>query len=265
MKFAYDEAQKLGSNIHLGGLELDNFTIRGLYHESRMDILPLIWRYLKMKSDRWDNDENDIKSILSDYGAESFSESIDRSRANWFVKFFAVLSPHQKKIVVDMKDIEIFKTLYSRVPGKNIVAVVNQWHMAGIEERWKSVTGTQEKTEPINPIGDFDINEHMEGELINDNLRMLTSRITKSEPATWSNYLTQYNKEPQESHRTRHISFDDASDPHMYHGLPWDTHGKKVDPKIQFNIRPNSMELNTKEGLEELKRLVKEQESHLQK
>jgi len=47
--------------------------------------------------------------------------------------------------------------LYRDCPGKKIVAVVNQWHMPGIESHWRHTTKTIEKKEPINPIGDFDI------------------------------------------------------------------------------------------------------------
>lgn len=263
MKYALEEASKAGSKIHFGGMELDPTTMKGLYNESRMDLIPLLYKIQSIGNDTWIGELEDVQGILNSYGSEAFAESIDKFRANWFVKFFELIAPQQKKIIVDMKEVEMFKTLYSKLEGKTIVAVINQWHMSGIEEIWKSVTGTQEALEPINPVGDFDINEAMEGQLINDNLRFLTSRITKSEPATWSNYLTMYNKEPFESHRTRHISFDDAYDEHMYHGLPWDTHGHKVDPKIQYNIQPNNFDLKSQEGLNELKRLLKEQEKHL--
>lgn len=266
MKLAYDEALKNNSKVHFGGLELDEFSMKGLYHENRMDILPLYRRISSYKISKWIGELEDIQGLLNAYGSEAFGESIDKFRANWFVKFFEVIAPLQKKIIIDMKEEEMFKTLYKKMEGKNVVAVVNQWHMSGIEALWKSVTRTEEPLEPINPIGDFDIEEAMDGQLIHDSLRYLTSRITKSEPATWSNHITGYNKEAQESHRTRHIGFDGAYDEsNMYRGLPWDTNGQKVDPKIQYNIRPNSMDLSSKEGLEELKRIVKEQGEHLNK
>ena len=75
-------------------------------------------------------------------GGEQFAESVDKFRASWFVKLFEKLSPHQKKILVDRKDIEIFETLYNHTPGKNIVAVVNQWHTMGIEAHWRHTTKT---------------------------------------------------------------------------------------------------------------------------
>lgn len=96
----------------------------------------------------------------------------------------------------------------------------------------------------------------MEGTLINDELRKITSRITKSEPATWSNHITHYIKEAHESHRFRHVNFDSADDHHIYHGLPYDI--KTKDLKLKYNIKPNDMNTSKKVDFEELKRLVKE-------
>jgi hypothetical protein len=42
--------------------------------------------------------------------------------------------------------------------------------------------------EPINPIGDMDIENFYEEDTINDFLRTFTSRLTKSEPASGRNY-----------------------------------------------------------------------------
>jgi pheromone shutdown protein TraB len=67
---------------------------------------------------------------------------MDRYRCNWLASYFEKLSPNEKRILVDKKDEEIFKALYSQ-KAKNIVAVVNQWHMEGIEHHWRHSTGTQ--------------------------------------------------------------------------------------------------------------------------
>lgn len=54
------------------------------------------------------------------------------------------------------------------------MAVVNQWHMEGIESHWRHSTETEKELHPINPIGDFDIEKLMENRLINDKLREIT-------------------------------------------------------------------------------------------
>jgi hypothetical protein len=35
--------------------------------------------------------------------------------------------------------------------------------MEGIETHWRNATGTNVKTQPINPIGDFDLDKYSEG------------------------------------------------------------------------------------------------------
>ncbi len=42
--------------------------------------------------------------------------------------------------------------------GKKLFAIVNQWNVEGIINKWRHTTGTEEKEEFINPVGDMDIN-----------------------------------------------------------------------------------------------------------
>ena len=46
MKFALQAARETGARIELGGMEINDSTIRSLMHEKRMDIIPFIWRAL---------------------------------------------------------------------------------------------------------------------------------------------------------------------------------------------------------------------------
>jgi len=54
------------------------------------------------------------------------------------------IAPEQKKILVDARDETIFRDLY-KCEGEKIVAVVNQWHMQGVETHWRRATGTEIK------------------------------------------------------------------------------------------------------------------------
>jgi len=69
--------------------------------------------------------------------------------------------------------------------------------MSGIEKHWRNSTGTQEHLE-INPIGDMDLNLLAEENLVNDKLRELTSLVCRSEPASYTNYMTSYHSETHE-------------------------------------------------------------------
>lgn len=57
------------------------------------------------------------------------------------VQMLSKVSPKQKGILVDQRDEKIFTDLYN-IKKEKIVAVVNQWHMQGIETHWKRATGT---------------------------------------------------------------------------------------------------------------------------
>lgn len=85
------------------------------------------------------------------------------------------------------------------------MAVVNQWHMEGIETHWRGITDTSEKEQFYNPVADMPIDAMQEKTLINEWLREYTSSVTRSEPATWQDYQTNYHKENYEPERTRHI------------------------------------------------------------
>lgn len=101
------------------------------------------WRariFLRL-SNAWSTDFSDFYSTLHTRGGEAFSESIDRSRINLLVQLLNKISPKQKSIIVDQRDEKIFKDLYD-IKSEKIVAVVNQWHMQGIETHWRRATGT---------------------------------------------------------------------------------------------------------------------------
>ncbi|EGR31941.1 hypothetical protein IMG5_099690 [Ichthyophthirius multifiliis] len=223
MKFAIEEAQKLQIPVTLGGLAIDDVSIQALKNEPRMDPLSqLYYGFTCLHNSFWKREHYDNYNVLDVQGGETFAESLDRYRLNWFVKYFEKLAPYQKKILIDQKDEDIFYTLYRNMPGKKIFAVVNQWHMPGIENYWKSATNTNDELQPINPIGDFDINQYMETQLVNDTLRAFVSKLGKTEPATWKNYITIYHKDNYEAERVRHVQFQGHDDPHIYHGLPQD-------------------------------------------
>jgi len=241
MKYAIEEAQKADAELLYGGLEIDAETMYALKVEPRMDLIPLLYRaFYSLHNKLWKTEFQDNFRLLKVQGGETFAELMDRYRTNWFVKLFEKYAPHQKRIFIDQKDVDLFHNLY-RAKGKTMVAVVNQWHMTGIEAHWRHTTGTEVYGEPINPIGDMNIEQYMEGSLVNDKLREITSAITGSEPATWQNYITQYHKETQEAHRTRHVYFLGYDDPNVHHGLfgHSEVHWENLVQSKEFAIQPH--------------------------
>lgn len=155
-----------------------------------------IWksRLFLRSQNAWNSDYNDFTKTMRVRGGEAFAESFDRSRANLMVSMFNKIAPEQKRIIVDARDETIFRDLYKKCEGDKIVAVVNQWHVQGIETHWRNATGTQEKVEQPSPVADMDIDLYQERHLINEYLREYTSKVTKSEPASSQDMGSTYHK-----------------------------------------------------------------------
>ena len=102
------------------------------------------WRFRNLYrfQSTWTHTYDDFFNTLHTRGGEAFAESMDRSRINFLVALLSKIAPKQKKVLVDQRDERIFRDLYS-IKEKNIVAVVNQWHLEGVETHWRRATGTE--------------------------------------------------------------------------------------------------------------------------
>ena len=73
-----------------------------------------------------------------------------------------IFFPKFKDIFVDKRDNDLFVAL-DKSKSKKIVAVVNQWHLEGIEHNWCHKYGQLPRgiafKEEINPIGDMNLRE----------------------------------------------------------------------------------------------------------
>ena len=86
-----------------------------------------------------------------------------------------------------------------RSPAKKIVAVVNQWHLEGIEHDWCHKYGQYPRSvvfkEEINPIGDMDLREGLFQRLYNSLHRELASANQMSTPSTYADWIIGYHRE----------------------------------------------------------------------
>lgn len=125
----------------------------------------------------------DFKMVLMARGGEAFAESFDKYRANYLIYLLNRVAPNQKQVIIDTKDELLFEKIYQSKSNK-IVAVVNQWHVTGIEERWRRITNTINQDPLLSPIADMDIDALQEKYLINQFLKDRASKIGRTEPAT---------------------------------------------------------------------------------
>lgn len=132
---------------YYGGVEFDPQTIEAFRLQPDLYPHTFIYRFCRIlagQANSLTNEHSDFVDTMEARGGEAFAESIDRSRINFLVGFLNKLAPKQKKILVDERDIRIFSDIYNMKGHKNIVAVVNQWHMEGIETHWRRQTKTLE-------------------------------------------------------------------------------------------------------------------------
>lgn len=74
----------------LGGLAIDDTSLEGLRTENRMDVINLFRNgsFATSKNKLWYSECHDNYASLDVHGGETYAESIDRFRINWWVKYF---------------------------------------------------------------------------------------------------------------------------------------------------------------------------------
>lgn len=116
----------------------------------------------------------------------------------WYIQCLDKLYPWLKRIVIDQKDEDLFAQI-DQAEGKKIVAVVNQWHMEGIEHHWCHRYGQVPRNvifpEGINPIGDMNLREGLFEMQYNALHRQIVCSNSKAEPTTLSDWITGYHRE----------------------------------------------------------------------
>jgi len=99
---------------------------------------------------------------------------------------------------VDKRDEDLY-THIDNAEGKKIVAIVNQWHLEGIEHHWCHSYGQAPRSvvfpEGINPIGDLNLREGLFQRLYNYVNREIASANTRTTPSTYADWIIGYHRE----------------------------------------------------------------------
>lgn len=198
------------------GFEFNAETLVALEGETHMNLLDLAVRMLR-KGNWWTTEVKDLQERIALHGFSAFAEHADDPTAVWLARLLEKLAPLQKSILIDKQDESIFRRVFE-AKERRVACLVNYWHVPGVEYLWRSATGTHTGSF-VNPVGDFDINEHVNAAVANDKLQRLASRLSRTEPATHSAYLTQYVKQATEWERERHGFFRGYKDPELEHLL----------------------------------------------
>lgn len=211
IKYALEEAEKLGADLHFLGPELNNITWRRLYHEHRLNPWNYLLRNIQNINTRWDNEYRTFKAKMQlTEPAQLVESGLDRFDVNWYIKSLEMSFPYLKKILIDKRDMALYKYITRNTQeGQKIVAVVNQWHMEGIEHLWAHEYGqlprSQTITDEIDPIGDMPLKDGLFDMLYNAFQRELKNANSKTTPASYSNIMNTYHREQNWQYEHRNM------------------------------------------------------------
>lgn len=201
MKYACEEAEKLGADLHFLGPELNNITWHRLYHEHRFNLPHTLYKLWEFGGTRWQSETRQQVHKLQLTTPSSYVETCcDPYNINWYIQSLDILFPALKRILIDKRDMALYKFITrNSKEGERVVAVVNQWHMEGIEHLWAHEYGqlprSQSITEEIDPIGDMELREGLFDMLYNAFQRELKNAHSKTTPASYSNMMNTYHRE----------------------------------------------------------------------
>ena len=195
-----EEAETAGAKTYFMGAEFDQPTWGRLFHETRMNATHYIYKraqYFGHKFYAAENYENQIR--LSNSEPSQFSERcLDSHLMNWYIQNLDIYFPRLKSIFIDKRDQDLF-SMIDTCKEKRVVAVVNQWHMEGIEHEWANRYGQMPRSisfpEGINPIGDMDLRNGLFQRLYNALHREIASANIKGTPVTHADWIIGYHRE----------------------------------------------------------------------
>ena len=196
MKFAVDYAMQNNLELVMAGDDFDEEMYIGLKQEKNFDAIFPLWKYWMTICEAWYLEARDWQKIFRSHSVKSIAETyLDKDQVAWWVRFFEKMLPDQKKIVIDAKDEDMFRTIEQRMTGQRKLAVVNQWHMEGIEKLWRLNHGISIKRPATSGTEDLPlevIQAYMRGI---DKDRARTEEITGDPMGTHGRQIVPYNEE----------------------------------------------------------------------
>lgn len=99
IKYACEEAEKLGAQLHFLGPELNNITWHRLYHDTRFNLPYTLARMWQFSGTRWSAEARDhIKKLQMTTPSQYAETCCDSYNINWYIKNIEMLFPNLKYI-----------------------------------------------------------------------------------------------------------------------------------------------------------------------
>mmetsp|Transcript_26442 Transcript_26442/g.30573 ORF Transcript_26442/g.30573 Transcript_26442/m.30573 type:complete len:170 (+) Transcript_26442:638-1147(+) len=164
----------------------------------------------KFAGTRWSTETRSQKQKIQLTTPSTYTETaVDNYTINWHIKRLEILLPAFKRIFIDKRDMALYKVITKNTKGKRIVAIVNQWHMEGIEHMWAHEFGQMPRSvkiqDEIDPIGDMDLRKGLFNRLYNAFQREYKSAHSKSVPSSFSDIMNTYHREQNWAYEHRNM------------------------------------------------------------
>jgi hypothetical protein len=196
IKFALDYAEASKSQIFFAGEEFNRETHMRLKMQKELDV---IWPFIKhvfTQNQHWRYEVSDAGRLLQFCSLKDLAENhFNKDVVSWWVRYFERMFPGQKQSLVDQRDEEMFVAIERNMKGAKKLAVVNQWHMEGVEKLWRLSHGIVEARPATSGSEDFPLAEeqaYFEG---TDKDRAEVERRNGAPMATSHRTLVAYNDE----------------------------------------------------------------------
>ena len=110
VKFACEEAEKLGAKTYFLGAESCQRTWKRLYHEKSMNALHYLkQRFAYMGIGFYSEEREELISRLHNSEPAQFAERcVDPYMINWYIQSLDIFFPAVKRIVIDQRDDDLF-------------------------------------------------------------------------------------------------------------------------------------------------------------
>jgi len=196
MKYALDYAETQKAQVYFAGEEFNKETHERLRMQADFDVIWPMMTHVFGLNTHWRFESRDMSRLFQFSPLKDLCENhFNKDVMAWWVRYFDRVFPGQKHSLINQRDEDMFVALEQKLTGHKKLAVVNQWHMEGLERLWRLAHGIEEKRPATSGAEDFPLAEqqaYMEGI---DKDRVETERRTGAPIASSHRTLVAYNDE----------------------------------------------------------------------
>jgi hypothetical protein len=192
-KLVHDLAVEQNLDLHFAGEDFDGAAMTSLKGETRMDLIYPFLKYYFNLNDSWESEAKNMQVLFRSHELKAIAEGhFTQDNVAWCSKFLEKLLPHQKKILIDKRDEEIFWAVEKKMKGNRKLVLVNQWHMDGIQRYWRKFHGLEPARGPLLSTHDLPLEEVQNWMRGIDSDREVVEKRTSFPMASHSKDLTPY-------------------------------------------------------------------------